>query len=152
MLRRAITQLLVPLVLLPCVVAHSHAWTSIHDPSGQYRPPHVHLRFFYPSWWQSRNDQDYYRYLSNAKNKSFTRNRSAPDHDDDAIYLPVSVLLGWHSDPPVAPLLKTSALVTPAGTIYLLEAAVSIPLPLFFPPVVQGRLCPIYLRSLTLLI
>jgi hypothetical protein len=132
--------------------AHSHAGTSVHDASGLNRPPHFHLRFFYLWWQQSRNEQNYYFPQGSYDGKALTDSRPTTDHDVDAVYLPVSFLLGWRSDSPVDPV-SPSGLVALAGTMCLSSAAlILIPSQEPSSPALRWQPCAIYLRSLTLLI
>ena len=153
MFRHVVSRLLVPLFLIPAMCpAHAHSGTSVHDPSGLNRAPHFHLRFFYLSWQQCRNEKNYYCRPESDEYKALAGRTPTADHDDDAVYLPLSVLLGWRSNSPVAPV-DPSGLATLAGTICVPNAAFvlsSSQEP--SPPAAHWQLCPIYLRSLTLLI
>jgi hypothetical protein len=152
MFRRIVARLLILLLFLPGTWgAHAHASTSVHDPSGLNRPPHFHYRVFYVSWQQYPSRQYVYSHWHHER-KALTGSKPAADHDDDAVYLPVSVLLGWCSDPPID-------IVSPMGLAMLVwtmclpdSTLVTIPSQEPSQPAARWRACPIYLQSLTLLI
>jgi hypothetical protein len=151
MFRRIVLQLLIPLLLLPGM-AHSHAGASAHDPSGLDRPPHFHLRSFYLLWQQYRSDQDPDSRHGRDEGNDVSQRGRPVDHDDDAVYLPHSVLLGWHIDSHVSPidqsaLVMLAGMVCRSGTVF-----VSIPPHDCSLPVFHGSSYPVYLRSLALLI
>jgi hypothetical protein len=103
MFRRRLARLLIVLLLQPWITCvHAHAGVSEHDPSGKVRPPHFHLRFLYSFWWQSTDVPSQRPHPATARDGG----ASTPDHDADAIYLPVSILHGWdegtQSDAPVS--------------------------------------------------
>jgi hypothetical protein len=95
MFRRRVAGFLILLVLQPWhSCAHAHSGVSEHDPSGKVRPPHFHLRFLYvavrsPSESPARP----------AGHPAVSGGTDARDHDADAIYVPISVLLGWDDGP-----------------------------------------------------
>jgi hypothetical protein len=153
MFRRVVARLLVLLLFLPGTwAAHAHAGTSAHDPSGSDRAPHFHLRVFYVSWQQYPSGQNVHFHHWHDEGKALTGSKPATDHDDDAVYLPVSVLLGWCSDPPVD-LGNATELAMLAGTVRLPDVAlIKIPPQESSPPAARWHACPLYLRSLTLLI
>jgi hypothetical protein len=149
MLRRGVALVLIPLLLLPgmCGV-HAHAGISDHDPSGKDRPPHFHLRVLASLWRQSADDPYRHPYQSTTS----TGGRQTPDHDDDAIYLPVSILLGGHTGPPVdsvaPPALQAPVVAADSPS----PASVRAPSQPSLVSAVSNPMCPIYLRALSLLI
>jgi hypothetical protein len=151
MFRRVIARLLVLLLILPGTwAAYAHAGTSVHDPAGLDRSPHFHLRFFYLSWPRYASDQSVH--FDGQEGKTLTGSKPAADHDDDAVYVPVTVLLGWCFDPPVD-LVSPMGLAMPAGTLCLPETelvAISAQGPSQWA--VRCHACPLYLQSLTILI
>jgi hypothetical protein len=153
MFRRVVFRLLVLLLLVPGMcAAHSHAGTSAHDPSGLNRPPHFHLRFFYLWCQQYGNERNYYFHQGGHESTALTGSKPTADHDADAIYLSISVLLGWRSDLPVDPV-SPLGLTMPPGTMCLADAAhVLVPSQELSPHAAHWQRCPIYLRSVTLLI
>ena len=143
MYRRVVAHLLIPLLLVPGL-SHAHAGTSNDDSGGMIRPPHFHIRSLIPSGQQqpvrgSRSE----RWILHPV-------QAPQDHDADAIYLSLSVIHGWGPN--------------------LLVITVDLPAPLtwvdgVFSPfcfsthprtIAQPGLllspCPLYLRSLSLLI
>jgi hypothetical protein len=102
---------LIVLVLQPWLsLAHTHTEVSEHDPSGKFRPPHFHLRFF-SVFWRHSNEAPVSQIRHAA---ALTGGAAAPDHDIDAIYVPVSVLLGWDDGPRAETSIPPSDLV---GTV-----------------------------------
>jgi hypothetical protein len=130
MLWRAVVLALVPLVPLPGF-AHAHVGYTDHDPADIDRPPHFHLRSFY-DW---------------ALDSQSTDNE---DHDEDAVYVSASVILGRGVE---------HSVIAPDGSTLVAALALGAcpqaaqgrallpvdPVPLFCP-------CPVYLRSRALLI
>jgi hypothetical protein len=131
---------------------HAHAGTSAHDPAGLDRPPHIHLGYFLPLGRPGGSRAEQLPPYAGNQGKALLGGPSLPDHDADAVYLPLSVLLGWHSEPQAA-LVKPLAAATPARGAALPHAALA---PTFAKapaaPAGHGRSCPIYLRALALLI
>jgi hypothetical protein len=91
---------LIPLLLLPGA-CHAHAGISDHDPSGKDRSPHFHLRFFLGMWKQSGEDRPPSSHVGRNPFTTFDRNSPASDHDEDAVYLPLPLLLGWSAGPQI---------------------------------------------------
>lgn len=92
MVRRVVVHLLVPLLLLPeMCAAHAHQGPCQHDPAGSDRCPHFHLRVL--CCWQQP-------VCYSHTGQPGSGDESEMDHDADAVYLPVSVLLGWCSEQP----------------------------------------------------
>jgi hypothetical protein len=152
MFQRAVARVLILLLFLPGTwAAHAHAGTSAHDPSGLDRLPHFHLRFFNLSRQQDPSDQNCH-FRKCHEGKTFTGSKPTADHDEDAIYLPVSVLLGWCSNPPVD-LASPTGLVMLAGTIYVQDAGlVTIPSPELLLAAFHWQPCLIRVRFPVLLI
>jgi hypothetical protein len=154
MIRRNIALLLTVSLLQPgmwCV--HSHAGISDHEPSGMLRAPHFHLRFVYSLWRQPASESPRTTLPSaGLQTASLPRSESTADHDADALYLPLSIVLGWDNGPPV------DLLVPPAIADALPLDCLQAPALLTATaaracrPVVSGDPCPPYLRSLALLI
>ena len=92
MRRRQIVHLLIVLILQPWLsCAHAHAEISEHDPSGKLRAPHFHLRFLFAFWRQPADLS-----APTAQHAmAMTGGAAARDHDLEALYIPVSILLGW---------------------------------------------------------
>jgi hypothetical protein len=107
MFRRFVTFLLLPLLLLPTICGeHAHATAAPDDPAGLDRQPHIHLRFFLP-WWPLASD---------AAAEPSSSDCGLPDHDDDAVYFPELLLLGWTSESSHFHWLDTPAILTQAPT------------------------------------
>lgn len=153
MFRRVVSRLLVPLFLIPGMCpAHAHCGMSVHDPSGLNRTPHFHLRFFYLSWQQCGNEKKHDSPAESDEYQARASRNPTADHDDDAVYLSLSILLGWRSNSPVAPV-DPSGMAALAVTIYVPNTApvlTSSQEP--SPPAAYGQPCPIYLQSLILLL
>lgn len=139
MFPRVVAPVLIPLLLLPGLCcAQAHHGISDHDPTGLERSPHFHLRFLLLA-------------LPN-RDEDLCGSQPVEDHDDDAVYLSISTLLGWHSEhhpDPVAP----PTLELPLPTVNLPDA-ILVFLPAETLPTLAGfwMVCPIYLRSLILLL
>jgi hypothetical protein len=132
MFRRAVVNLVIALLVgQACFAVHAHAEASCHDPAGMFRPPHFHLRVFFPP----RNDRD----------------RNAPiEHDSDAVYLPDANFSGWYvnaSDVAV----ELPAAMLPVEPIDL-AAMVLDSTPSELPMPARISPCPLYLLSASLLI
>jgi hypothetical protein len=131
MFRRVVVNLVIALLVgQACFAVHAHAEASSHDPAGMYRPPHFHLRVFFPP----------------ANN----RDRTTPiEHDSDAVYLPDANFSGWYSNP------SDAAIDLPAAMLPTepVDAAIVISAPSPERPI-PARIspCPLYLLSTSLLI
>jgi hypothetical protein len=146
MFRRGVAQLLVALLLQPGMLwAHAHAGISDHDPSGKVRPPHFHLRFLYSLWQQPGEDPHYPR-----QTMALDGARTTPEHDADAVYLPISILLGWQTGPQVDSIVPY---LIPVGVINSLPSASTVgpSEPAFLLPI-SSQPCLIYLCAFALLI
>jgi hypothetical protein len=151
MLWRVITGLLIPLILLPGMcLAHP----SAQDASGRDRTPHLHLRFFYTLWRTFPDDRDHGRlHRSNAGATDSHCGKPTPDHDHDAVYLPVSVIQGWRCEPPQVLLVDTATMLVPAEIVDSLPTTLCLtPAQRLLSPSHHCQPCPIYLRSLSLII
>jgi hypothetical protein len=144
MLRRVVVLLLVPVVLVPWAgIAHAHAGCSIHDPAGLDRAPHFHLRVLCQLSQSCTDDDDC--------SQTLDWGTPSPDHDDDAVYVPTSVILGRLSEhaPAVAPDRTALLLLMPDIFAMAPVAALSTTTPPLSPDAGPDPPC---LRSLPLLI
>jgi hypothetical protein len=139
---------LIPLLLLPgACAAHPHHAVNDHDPSGQDRSPHFHLRLLATHWPAFVEDQP------TVGNEETALDESAPesDHDADAVYLGLSVLMGGQPDSPdghhavPAPMVST-------GVVCLFPAPAPVSWQASAAPGVAYLTCPLHLSSCALLI
>jgi hypothetical protein len=153
MLWRVITGTLIPLVLLPGMCL-AHPRTG--DASGRDRAPHFHLRFFYALWQTLPDDRSYCRrHRSNGDPTDSHFAKPTPDHDYDAVYLPLSVIQGWRCEPLQVLLIDTATMLdlVQAETVDLLRSKLCLtPAQRLLSPFPHCQPCPIYLRSLSLVI
>jgi hypothetical protein len=138
MLRRVVVLVLALLVPLPGL-AHTHAGYTSHDPSGIDRSPHFHLRSFY-AWALDGQDRS-----SNADEES-------EDHDDDAVYVSASVVLGRGAEHSATGVADGPTQVIPCSLVLCCQPAAAAAPPMGSPPFWCSYLCPIYVRSRALLI
>jgi hypothetical protein len=127
---------------------HCHAGSSERDPSGKNRGPHFHLRFVSAFWGRHAG------LPTGSLSHPIAANCVAPtpDHDADALYLPIAISLGWDDSPQVDSLVSpvfVAALLPESFPLFALPAATSA---LANWPAISLQACPIYLRALTLLI
>jgi hypothetical protein len=133
MFRRVVVNLVIALLVgQACFAVHAHAEASSHDPAGMFRPPHFHLRVFFPP-------------VNN-------RDRNAPiEHDSDAVYLPDASFSGWCPNPSDGAV-DLPAAMPPAEPLDI-AAIVSVSTPLQEHAMPAGiSPCPLYLLSASLLI
>src|SRR5262249_27621230 len=98
MIRRAISLLLVPMLLLQGMsFAHSHGGTGVYEPPGHDHTPHVHWYLFATPAHQHHEDQDHVQDADDDDDGDVAADPKTPatDHDDDALYVSVSLMLGW---------------------------------------------------------
>ena len=125
-----------------------HADCGEHDASGKSQSPHFHLGFL----CAARCDSEEASVRLSRATLVEAGVESADDQDNDAIYLPISVVHGWAND-------------RPNGSVTALPIAVAatpISLSPVFPPamasprapceVVSRGDCPVFLRHSALLI
>jgi hypothetical protein len=143
MYRRVVAHILIPLLLVPGL-CHAHAGTSTDDLGGIIRPPHFHIRSLIPSGQQQP--------VRGSLSEGWILHpvQAPQDHDADAIYLSLSVIHGWGSNFQVITG-DLPGLLRHADCVFSPIAFVTNPRTIEQPGFVISP-CPLYLRSLSLLI
>jgi hypothetical protein len=151
MFQRVISSFLVPALLFQVICSvHAQEGSCPHGPCGHDPSPHFHLCMVF-SHDHDGCDQDLDADPHHPGNDAFPCPVRTHCHDDDAIYVPGNMLLGlrrsnFQSDakdcPPLASIAEISGV--PLATALLPR--------LTHPPPLPGQHCPLYLRTLTLLI
>jgi hypothetical protein len=158
MFRRVVLLLLLPTVLLTQWVGVGHSHDGF-QPAGHGQIPHVHLCIFSSSHHHHDEAKHHHHdYDANPGSPDRVESLGQPalleDHDDDAVYLPTSVVLsfqGQSSQKRSAALPDSEAVGAmvngPLGASHLF-------LPLAHPPPLfcHRPHCPVYLQTCTLLI
>lgn len=162
MIHRVVSLLLVPMLLLQGVsFAHSHDGTGVEEPDEHAQTRHLHCPLFgthshphhHDGEHHHHDDQDDSDADAAPQGGDDTSGQQAParDHDDDAVYAPEAMTnsvpgqqwsgsAGWF------------ALVTTLGMVFTSIAPVPPPPRTHPPPLLPFGDCPLYLRTLTLLI
>ena len=144
--------LIPPLLFQGACFAHGHS-DGVPEPTGHDETPHFHLgapghHHHHEDGTHRHDDED-----QDAEGAAGFRQDPEQDHDDDAIYLPASVLIFLRGRQPQAGSGELSALVRMAGMVSLpLPVLASHPRWTHPPPLLPCSRCPIYLWTLTLLI
>jgi hypothetical protein len=128
--------------------AHCHGGTDGDKLPGHDQIPHLHLI----GTADHPHDGADHDHLHNGDDHD-DGEPAAPDHDDDAVYVPVSVVLGWgcmySQDAPG----DVSAWLPMMGPLRVLFTVTAPPLPRTRPPPLPlYQHCAVYLQTLTLLI
>jgi hypothetical protein len=154
MLHRIVSLLLVPTIFLQGIgYCHSQAATCLHEPAGHEQRPHFHLcmvGLYHHAHQDHHADQDG---KPNGQNEqALGQQAPAESHDDDAVYVSELVMLGWRSS-------HSQVASGDYSTLVPMDAMASNPLTTALlrllthpPPSLLCRHCPIYLRTLALLI
>jgi hypothetical protein len=158
--RRVVSLLLVPMVLLTQWAGTSHCHGS-HQPPDHDRVPHFHFGGF-PLRQSNHHHHDghgHHHHHDGEDRDDGDRDEPSdepaprPDHDDDAIYVPVEP---GTAAVPLKHVRDTSASAHAAVSLTTLAPA-STPTASLFPrahppPGLSSGSCPVYLQKLTLLI
>lgn len=155
MYRRLVSIVLLPAVLLTQWVRAGHIH-GCHESAGREGIPHVHLSGLWTTAAtpeEAQADRCPCCHDDTAGPTPFRCHAGpAGAHDDDAIYLPLSLTLEWHS----GPAWNGGADPTDSVLVPLPPAASCLAMPTAClchpPPLLPFPDCPTYLRTRTLLI
>lgn len=163
MLHRAVVLLLIPTLLLQGMCfAHSHAGPDGQESSEHARTQHIHIPLVgghthhhhdgEPHHHHHDEDQDDNDAAQSPCNKPPFQESPTDDHDDDAVYLPLTARANVSNHRLLTSLGAWFGLVNMVGTFSISTAPVSLPALTHPPPLLPFHDLPIYLLTLTLLI
>lgn len=150
MLRRCASLLLAPTVLLSQWGSLGHSHGSI-EPAGHGSALHFHFSFFS---WHDQDDDDDHDDTCCGDQEAMCNERLSPihDHDADAVYLPGLAILGSQDSDTQCP--SNAWWTGGAWNVALVsdpDPTRQVPKLSHHPPLIFEA-CPIYLRTLSLLI
>ncbi|OAI53905.1 hypothetical protein AYO44_15630 [Planctomycetaceae bacterium SCGC AG-212-F19] len=144
MFYRAVCLLLLPLLVLQgmCLTL-SQGGPCFHQPAGHHQAPHFHLCAL--GWHHHDATHD-------DEDDAADQSSPATGHEDDAVYLTAPVMLASRSPLPQIGADNFATSVPTTATSALLSITGSAALSVHPPPLLLHEHCPLYLRTLTLLI
>jgi hypothetical protein len=150
MFHRAISLPLIALLLIKGMgFAHCHAGTGIPEAPEHDLTPHFHVRcLFGTSAHQDCCPHD----RASREEEAAAYRVPTEDHDDDAIYVPASVVLALPDQQLQAGAQDCPVLVPLDAMVGVPFLSTPSPLRTHPPPLLLGQACPIYLRLAALLL
>jgi hypothetical protein len=156
MYRRVVSLLLLPAVLLTHGVGAGHSHDGF-QPAGHDQTPHLHLCVFSPHHHHEGSESHHHGHDADRDDPDRAESLGQPapleDHDDDAVYFPTSVVLGFQGQNNQQRSLDLADSPAMGAMVNTLLDMPPLSLPLAHPPPLFCRPpCPLYLQICALLI